>query len=120
MASTPENTMKKTFKLNIEGKNRDRLLDAVRHDIHKDVKRQRRAPLPEGLYYWDFDCRIGASEASAEIIDFASVIQRVDAIAAEGVDAFYLEMLPVARERSARPASVADAGDIGQPGEQAG
>jgi hypothetical protein len=31
--------MKKTFKLNIEGKNRDRVLDAVKHEIRKYVKR---------------------------------------------------------------------------------
>lgn len=33
--------MRKTYLLNIEGKNRDRLLDASKHDIRKYVKRER-------------------------------------------------------------------------------
>ena len=33
--------MKKTFQLNIEGKNRDRVLDAVKHEIRKYIKRER-------------------------------------------------------------------------------
>ena len=47
--------MRKTYPLNIEGKNRDRLLDASKHDIRKYVKRERSRPLPEGVDYWDFD-----------------------------------------------------------------
>ena len=38
--------MKKTYPLNTEGKNRDRLLDAIKHDIRKYVARQRRVPVP--------------------------------------------------------------------------
>jgi hypothetical protein len=33
--------LKKTYSLNLEGKNRDRLLDAAKHDIRKYVKRER-------------------------------------------------------------------------------
>ena len=48
--------MKKTFKLNVEGKHPDRVLEAVKHEIRKYVKRQRRVPLPtypfERQRYW--------------------------------------------------------------------
>jgi hypothetical protein len=40
--------MKKTYPLNTEGKNRDRLLDAIKHDIRKYVARQRRVPPARG------------------------------------------------------------------------
>ena len=33
--------MRKTYTLNIEGKNRDRLLEASKHDIRKYLKRER-------------------------------------------------------------------------------
>ncbi len=95
--------MKKTFKLNIEGKNRDRVLDAVKHDIRKYVKRQRRVPLPEGVDFWDFDCRFGLSEALAEPVHFATIIGLVDVAAKEGADAFYLEMLAREGRRTHRP-----------------
>ncbi|MDO8386301.1 MAG: DUF6172 family protein [Polaromonas sp.] len=95
--------MKKTFKLNIEGKNRDRVLDAVKHDIRKYVRRQRRVPLPEGVDFWDFDCRFGASEETAAAVHFATILPLVDAAAKEGADSFYLELLAKEGRRTHRP-----------------
>ncbi len=85
--------MKKTFKLNIEGKHRDRVLEATKHEIRKYVKRQRRVPLPAGVDYWDFDCRFGSSEAQATVVHFANLTALIDAVAKEGGDEFYLEIL---------------------------
>lgn len=96
-------TVRKTFKLNIEGKNRDRLLDAVKHDIRKYVKRQRRVPLPEGVDFWDFECRFGLSEALAEVVHFATLLPNIDAAAKEGADSFYVELLVKAAHRRAKP-----------------
>jgi hypothetical protein len=102
--------VKKTFKLTIEGKNRDRVLDAVKHDIRKYVKRQRRVPLPEGVDFWDFDCRFGSSEDTAAVVHFATITALVDAAAKDGADAFYLEMLAKEGRRTARPRPLGDEG----------
>jgi hypothetical protein len=102
--------VKKTFKLNIEGKNRDRVLEAVKHDIRKYVKRQRRVALPEGVDYWDFDCRFGASEETAAVVHFATIIGLIDGVAQEGGDAFYLELLAKEGRRRARPAGAPEGG----------
>jgi hypothetical protein len=109
--------VKKTFKLNIEGKNRDRVLDAVKHDIRKYVKRQRRVPLPEGVDFWDFDCRFGVSEETATVVHFATILPLVDAAAKEGADAFYLEMLAREGRRThrPRPLDTGDGGDAENP-----
>lgn len=96
--------MKKTFQLNIEGKNRDRVLDAVKHEIRKYVKRQRRVPLPEGVDYWDFDCRFGTTPDDAAVVHFATIMGLIDAVATEGGAAFYLELLARQGQRTARPA----------------
>lgn len=103
-------TVKKTFKLAVEGKNRDRVLDAIKHDIRKYVKRQRRVPLPEGVDFWDFDCRFGLSEAQAEPVHFATIIALVDAAAKDGADSFYLELLAKTGHRTARPRPMDEAG----------
>ena len=97
--------MKKTFKLNIEGKHRDRVVEATKHEIRKYVKRQRRVPLPAGVDYWDFDCRFGSSEASATAVHFATLTALIDAAAQAGDDAFYLEILAKPGYRGARAAS---------------
>ena len=94
--------MKKTFPLNIEGKHRDRLLEATKHEIRKYVKRQRRVPLPEGVDYWDFDCKFGTSADNATVVHFATITGLIDAVAKDGGDAFYLELLAKGGHRAVR------------------
>jgi hypothetical protein len=101
--------MKKTFKLAIEGKNRDRVLEAVKHEVRKYVRRERRRPLPEGVDYWDFDCRFGPSEAEAVVTHFATLIAQMDAVAKEGGEQFYVEILAAHGRRQARPGHGAEA-----------
>ena len=96
--------MKKTFNLNIEGKNRDRVLEATKHEIRKYVKRQRRVPLPEGVDFWDFDCKFGTCADNATVVHFATITGLIDAVAKDGGDAFYLELLAKTGHRTARPA----------------
>lgn len=94
--------MRKTYQLNIEGRHRDRVLDAVKHDIRKYAKRQRRAALPEGVDFWDFDCRFGLSAETAAPVHFGNLIEQVDAAAKEGAAAVYVELLPKHGQRKAR------------------
>lgn len=98
--------MKKTYALNIEGKNRDRLLDAAKHDIRKYVKRERARALPAGVDFWDFDCKLGADHASAAALHLASLIASVDALVKEGADNFYVEVVTKHGHRIARPESL--------------
>jgi hypothetical protein len=98
--------MRKTFNLNIEGKNRDRVLEATKHEIRKYVKRQRRVPLPEGVDFWDFDCKFGASADNAATIHFAELTEKIDALVQAGGDSFYLELLAKDGVRSSKPADM--------------
>ena len=66
--------MRKTYQLQIEGKNRDRLLEAAKHDIRKYAKRERAKVLPKGVDFWDFDCKAGASDATAAEVHFAALM----------------------------------------------
>ena len=97
--------MKKTFKLNIEGKNKDRVLDATKHEIRKYVKRQRRVPLPAGVDFWDFDCKFGVSAETASAVHFATLTALIDAAAQAGNDAFYLELLAKEGRRTSKPSA---------------
>jgi len=99
--------MKKTFKLNIEGKNRDRVLEAIKHEIRKYVKRERRRELPEGVDFWDFDCRFGATEAEAVVVHFATLTSLIDGVAKDGGDQFYVEILASQGRRQSKPTHVA-------------
>ena len=95
--------MKKTYVLNIEGKNRERLLDASKHDIRKYVKRERAKDLPEGVDFWDFGCKTGACEQDAAPVHFAEIMGSVDALVNDGADQFYIEITSKPGHRVARP-----------------
>lgn len=94
--------MKKTFKINIEGKNRDRVLEATKHEIRQYIKRERNKALPEGADFWDFDCRFGLSADAATSTHPANLTALIDAAAQQGADAFYLELLAKPGVRKAR------------------
>jgi hypothetical protein len=94
--------MRKTYPLRPEGKNPDRVLDAVKHDIRKYQKRERRVPLPEGADFWDFECRFGASKETAEVLHPGALIAALDALAQAGGDTVYVELLAKPGHRQTR------------------
>jgi hypothetical protein len=85
--------MKKNFPLQIEGKNADRVLEAVKHEIRKYFKRERNRALPKEVDFWDFDCKVGLTAESAELVKVSAVIEGVDALAKEGAAFVYVEIL---------------------------
>ena len=94
--------MRKNVPLAIEGKNRDRILEAVKHDVRKYVKRERRRVLPEGADYWDFDCRFGVTQAAAEVVHLSALIGLIDGVAREGGEQVYVEILAKPAQRKVR------------------
>jgi hypothetical protein len=85
--------MKKTFPLKAEGKNPERMLEATKHEIRKYIKRERRRDLPEGVDFWDFDCKFGASSDTASVAHLAELIPLIDALVKSDGDQFYVEIL---------------------------
>lgn len=105
--------MKKTFQLKVEGKNRERLLEAAKHDIRKYFKRERAKALPKDVDFWDFDCKSGYSEATAAVVSVADLIKSIDEIVKDGGEQFYVEVLAkpgvkVARVRNEGEDDLAD------------
>ncbi|MDA8520104.1 DUF6172 family protein [Acidovorax sp. NCPPB 4044] len=106
--------MRKTYVLHIEGKNRDRLLDAARHDIHRYLRRERRRTLPEGVRFWDFDCRFGATQDDARSVLEEEITGLIDAVARSGAAQFYVEIVAKPGEgmpRKPAPRAAAASGD---------
>ena len=100
--------MKKTYLLNLDGKNRDRLLEAAKHDIRKYVKRERTKVLPAGVDFWDFDCSLGAGDATATSVHFAALMGAIDELLKDGGDQFFVSVLAKPGHRSAKPMGASD------------
>ena len=96
--------MRKTYQIHIDGKNRDRVLDAIKHDIRKYLARERRRPVPEGAQFWDFDCRFGLTQDSAALAPLIDIKPRLDAAASAGASSVYVEILARPAVRAPRPA----------------
>lgn len=92
--------MKKIFKLTDPKKHEDRVLEAVKNDIRKYVKREKKKDLPDkAKMYWDFDCKVGASSVDAEVVMYEELIKALDALKATGVSEVYVEILAKAVDK---------------------
>ncbi|MBA1421620.1 MAG: hypothetical protein FAF03_12540 [Epsilonproteobacteria bacterium] len=86
--------MKKIFKLTDEKKHEDRVLEAVKNDIRKYVKREKKKDLPDKMtMYWDFDCKVGATADDAKEVVYEELIKALDAVKATGATEVYVEVL---------------------------
>ena len=94
--------MKKTFTLTTEGKNPERILEAVKHEIRKYIKRENRKKLPENMDYWRFHCEFGTSKESAKEIQFPEIFKKIDTAVAAGATSFYLVLISSAVKRQGR------------------
>ena len=86
--------MKKIYKLTDEKKHEDRVLEAVKNDIRKYVKREKKKELSDKkLMYWDFDCKVGVTADDAKAIVYEELIKKLDAIKATGATEVYVEVV---------------------------
>lgn len=95
--------MKKTFKLSHEKIKLPRLVDAIKHEVKKYIKRERRRDLPDDADYWDFDCRFGVDEASSEVIHMSEINKSISWAESEQLESFYLEILVKPCRRTKTP-----------------
>lgn len=97
--------MKKTFLLTHKKIKTPRLIDAIKHEVKKYLKRERNKVLPEGADYWDFDCKYGHSEDKAEIIHVSALNKSIDDAAQHDLESFYIEILARPANRAAKIAN---------------
>ncbi len=109
--------MKKTYPLSAEGKHPDRVLEAVKHDIRKYFKRERSRPVPAGADFWDFDCKVGPSADTAQVVRVGAVIEAVDAATKSGATSVYVEILSKHGVRVPAPVKAPQAQDAAADGE---
>ncbi|MDC9715001.1 MAG: DUF6172 family protein [Gammaproteobacteria bacterium] len=95
--------MKKTFSFVHSKKKRPRMVEAIKYELKKYIKRERNKKLPDNVDFWDFDCRYGASEASADTIHISEINKVISEADVEGLDTFFLEVLVKAGVRVAKP-----------------
>ena len=95
--------MKKTFLLTEASNKPTRQVEAIKGDLKKYIKRERRKKLPEGFDFWDFNCCFGDTVEEKKEIHISETTKYIDDAASRNLDKFYLEILATARKRSKKP-----------------
>ncbi|ACZ11941.1 DUF6172 family protein [Sulfurospirillum deleyianum] len=85
--------MKKIFPLEQENKNSDRVIDALKHEIRKYLKRERNKKLPEGSPFWIFECRFGQSAEETSLVYVQDLIAALDNAYAQKWQECYIEII---------------------------
>ena len=98
--------MKKTFPLHLPDKEDLRVLEAIKLELIKYVKRERRKTLPPEMNIWDFHCKVGSECGTATKVLLPDVSKAVEAVAAAGAAEVYVEIMasPGIREKRSSPA----------------
>ena len=95
--------MKKTFKLTHPKTKYPRMVDAVRSEVKRYIKRERKKAFPEGFDAWEFDCKFGATVEEAEVVSVEDIGKSISAAEAQELESFYIEILAKPSHRPERP-----------------
>lgn len=85
--------MKLVFELTHPKKKPERQVEAVKHEIKKYIKRERNKKLPEGVDFWDFDCKFGDNAQTAAVIHISEINKLIDNQVLNKKESFYIEIL---------------------------
>ncbi len=84
--------MKKSFPLTDPKHKPARVVERVKHEVRKYLKRERRKALPEDADYWAFDCQVGR-EGPERALEVKELTDAIDHAAGEGWESVYIEIL---------------------------
>lgn len=85
--------MKKNFSLTSPKHKPDRQVELVKAEVNKYVARERRKALPEGVDFWDFDCKCGTTAGEAIVSHIDVINKKIDELAAAKSESVYIEIL---------------------------
>ncbi|MDG1809251.1 MAG: DUF6172 family protein [Pirellulaceae bacterium] len=85
--------MKRTYQLT-KGKHAPaRVIESIKSNINKYVKRERRKELPDDIDFWDFECKVGAAADAATTVHLSAIGKAIDvAAAASKTETIYVEI----------------------------
>ena len=80
-----------------------RVVEQIKGEVRKYLKRERKKSLPDDFDFWGFDCRTGKSSAEATPCHEKEISKALDAALVAEWSEVYLEILakPVKREKKA-------------------
>lgn len=97
--------MKKTFPLHVSDKEGLRVVEAIKLEITKYVKREKRKTLPPEVDFWHFNCKVGSESGKASPVQLPDLPKAIEAVALAGGAEVYVEILASAGYREKKSSS---------------
>lgn len=94
--------MKKTYKLVDEKRNIERIIEAIKYDVRKYIKREKNKKNTSDEFVWKFNCKSAVTEENAEIISFLDITKTIEAVATSEAETFYIEIVAYEEQRPAK------------------
>jgi hypothetical protein len=85
--------LKKTFLLTDSKKDPQRVVESIKHDIRKYIKREKRKELPKGTDFWKINSKFGQNADDAVEIKFEDIMKNIDEASAQKLESFYIELI---------------------------
>lgn len=91
--------MKKTFSLTHPKHKPARVIELMKSEVRKYIKRERRRELPENTDFWAVDCKFGFGEEEPIVIHEAELGKYIDMIEGKKCETVYIEIIARAEVR---------------------
>ena len=92
--------MKKVFKIKQERLKPDRAVDAIKNELRKYAKREKKKDLPnKKTMYWDFECKFGKTAELAKVCSFDEISTQLNSVVADDWAECYVEVMAKAVDK---------------------
>ena len=85
--------MKKRFALTDTKKSPERVLEGIKSEIKKYIRREKNKPLPEDADFWKIDCRFAKNDEELQEIRFEDIKKCISEASEENCESFMIELL---------------------------
>jgi len=90
--------MRKSFSFEHPKHKPARVVENIKHQLRKYLKRERGKTLPDGMDFWAFDCKVGREGPERELAE-RELGKAIDQAAEEGWESVYVELIAKAVKR---------------------
>ena len=85
--------MNKTYNLIEEKRDKDRVVEAIKHEVRRYIKREKNKPLPKDVDFWKLECKISKNSDKLASIEFQNLIKTIDILVSEEAEILNIEIL---------------------------
>jgi len=85
--------MNKSYNLIEKKRDKDRVVESIKHEIRKYIKREKNKPLPDDVDFWKLECKISKNSDKLASIEFQNLIKTIDILVSEEAESLNIEIL---------------------------